>query len=218
MNTCEWRKTHIFPENYLVSENGEVYSVSSDKILRPNTDKYGYKYYTLCVNGARKSVKEHRLVALAFIENPENKPAIDHINGIKTDNRACNLQWVTNKENTHNPVTMPKLIKESMKRIPSMCNESAKRNFGRKPVKIVYKDGNTVVYPSLKVASQEIGKNYSKLSEVINGKRKQYKEFAALWASEIEEFPMAVTRRHFGEDEWHDIEIFEKWAQEEEGL
>ena len=40
----------------------------------------------------------------------------------------------------------------------------------------------------------------------------------ALWASEIEEFPMAVTRRHFGEDEWHDIEIFEKWAQEEEGL
>lgn len=40
----------------------------------------------------------------------------------------------------------------------------------------------------------------------------------ALWASEIEEFPMAVTRRHFGEDEWHDIEIFEKWAQEEDGL
>ena len=40
----------------------------------------------------------------------------------------------------------------------------------------------------------------------------------ALWASEIEEFPMAVTRRHFGEDEWHDIEILEKWAQEEEGL
>ena len=40
----------------------------------------------------------------------------------------------------------------------------------------------------------------------------------ALWASEIEEFPMAVTRRYFGEDEWHDIEIFEKWAQEEEGL
>ena len=63
----------------------------------------------------------HRMVAEVFIPNPENKPCVDHINGNKLDNRACNLRWVTYKENMNNPLTVIQQI-ESHKNINKGIN------------------------------------------------------------------------------------------------
>jgi hypothetical protein len=181
MNTCKWKEAIQFPNEYLVSEDGKVFSKRNRKILKPATDKYGYFYYVLCVKGKRKTVKAHRLVAETFIPNQNNKPAVDHIDGNKTNNAVSNLRWVTNKENTHNPATMPNLIKAAKKKIPIMYQKSKEKNFGRKCVRIIYQDGTVSIFPSVKTASEATGKNYTKLSMILNGKRKQDKRFIAIW-------------------------------------
>lgn len=179
-NICEWRKSPIFPSHYEVSSNGDVRN-NNGKVLKPTTDKDGYRYYVLCVNGTRKTVKAHRLVAMAYIENKENKPSIDHINGIKTDNRVENLRWVTNKENTNNPLTLKKVVDRCMDRIDILKQKAIENNYGRKSVLIEWNNGDCKTFSSLKEASIALGENYSKLSERANGKRPQKKTFKISW-------------------------------------
>ena len=61
--------------------------------------KNGYMFVIIFYNGTRKNSYVHRLVAEKYIPNPENKKQVNHINGDKFDNRVCNLEWVTCKEN-----------------------------------------------------------------------------------------------------------------------
>ena len=70
------------------------------KTLKAHKDKYGYPTVTLCKEGKRTQRTIHSLVADAFVTGKKEGLQIDHINGIKTDNRAVNLEWVTPKENT----------------------------------------------------------------------------------------------------------------------
>ena len=93
-----------FP-NYIITDTGDVYSCNymhTGKVhkLATHTDKDGYLRCLLYSNGRRKLYGIHRLVAEAFIQNPDNKPVINHKNGIKTDNRVKNLEFCTVSENT----------------------------------------------------------------------------------------------------------------------
>ena len=70
-----------------------------EKVLKPSIDKHNYKFVVLTRNRIRKTIKVHRLIAENFIENTNNKPLINHIDGNKLNNNINNLEWVTNSEN-----------------------------------------------------------------------------------------------------------------------
>lgn len=107
-----WKRLDIKGfESYLISSYGRIKSLKlgKEKILKQSLTTEGYPYVCLTKNGGgQEKHKIHRLVAKMFIENVENKPYVDHINTIRTDNRVENLRWVTPKENNLNPLTMDK--------------------------------------------------------------------------------------------------------------
>lgn len=100
-NTHEtWKSIDDFPK-YQVSDQGRIKNIQTDRIFTGSKDAFGYMHVRL-VNpyGGITLKKVHRLVAEAFLPNPESKPIIDHIDGDKTNNALSNLRWVTYSENS----------------------------------------------------------------------------------------------------------------------
>jgi hypothetical protein len=86
-------------DNYEISNLGNIRNVIRNKIIKGRNTPKGYLKVILSFNGIRKSYSIHRLVALAFIPNLENKPQVNHIDGDKKNNYIDNLEWATNGEN-----------------------------------------------------------------------------------------------------------------------
>ena len=88
-------------ENYMVDENGNILNWKTQIFKKPTSNNRGkgYLYVDLYNNGKHKRVYIHRLVAQAFIPNPENKPYINHIDGNPRNNNVKNLEWCTPLEN-----------------------------------------------------------------------------------------------------------------------
>ena len=89
-------------EDYFIDPDGNVYSKKTNKILKgtEHNGKQPYLYVTLRNNGKSKKIFIHRLVAITFLENPDNKEQVNHIDGNIHNNVVCNLEWCTNAENT----------------------------------------------------------------------------------------------------------------------
>jgi len=119
MKITEWKSIEGFEGLYEVSDFGEVRNARTLKVLKTRNDKDGYQLVTLWKGSpvAKYDRKVHRLVAQAFLVNQESKPTVNHLNGVRNDNRLVNLEWATVSENvkhsyqvSNRPVSNPKPI------------------------------------------------------------------------------------------------------------
>ena len=159
----KWKNIEGF-KSYQISDTGLVKSLpkrgnkSNFLILKESDNGKGYKKVGLNEDGKFKQFYIHRLVAKAFIPNPENKKTVNHKNGIKHDNRVENLEWNTYSENNFHSVNV--LKRKSTKNNPKVCKPAAKLD----------DDGNVLeIYPSTREADRANGING--VFRVCKGKR-----------------------------------------------
>lgn len=159
-----------FP-NYRISPDGTVWSnqkkgtsqeVSDTwKQLKPVLDKgVGYFLVTLCLNGKRKNQFIHRLLAQAYIPNPDNKAHVNHIDADKTNNVLSNLEWATPQENSSHAARLG-LYQPSI--------DSTRRDV----IQLDMQTGNTLQhYPSLHEAERQTGIAWQNIWKVCDGRRR----------------------------------------------
>lgn len=151
-----WKEIEGF-EGYQISSFGNLKSKKlnkKEKILKHRIDKYGYNKFSIWKNNKQYYFLAHRLVAIAFIENKENKKQINHINGIKNDNRIENLEWNSRSENMLHSY------------------EILKRNKKHREV-IRYNNIEKKTYNSIKEAATDNNVTRPSISQCLSGRSKK---------------------------------------------
>ena len=87
-------------ENYWIFDNGDVYNENTKQVLKGSIGEHGYRYYRLSKDNKKKMFYGHRLVAEAFLDNPNDLPVVNHKDGNKLNNNVDNLEWVSYSDNT----------------------------------------------------------------------------------------------------------------------
>jgi hypothetical protein len=142
-------------EKYLISKNGDIYIKDTMQKMKLSLSSNGYLRIGLTKNNKKTIFLVHRLVALAYLKNTDNKVQVNHINGIKHDNRLENLEWSTREEN------MQHAYKNGLM-----------KGFYDCAYKIVLDKENGIFYESVKEASYLLKINYSTLRSMLQGYRK----------------------------------------------
>lgn len=106
MNKEIWKNINFLNNYYQISNKGNIRHIKSKRIniLKPHKDKNGYLIISLYINKKFQTFKLHRLVAQAFIPNPDNLPQVNHKDGNKLNNCVNNLEWCTCRENINHAV------------------------------------------------------------------------------------------------------------------
>ncbi len=157
-----WKNIKGYGGIYQVSDEGEVRSLNYRntgrvQVLKPNKNNCGYLLVTLYKNGKRKSFSVHRLVAEAFLPNPDNLPEINHKDENKANNCASNLEWCDRKYNAN---------------FGTGIERSAKNHL--KPVKQFDLRGNFIQdFPSIIEVQRKLGYNQSYISAACSGRFNQ---------------------------------------------
>ena len=164
-----WRAVPNFEGIYEVSNYGNVKTLRKNKIMSFSINKKGYCSISLSKDKIETNHNIHRLVAKAFILNIENKLQVNHINGIKSDNRVENLEWCTPKENIKHAWDNG-LSKSNFKIYRKPFNKKTKTVFFYLNSKIVIDLNTGVFYDSISEASKTLGIKYQTLvSRVRSG-------------------------------------------------
>lgn len=182
-----WKKVKEFPE-YEVSNTGKVRSwktvskYGAPCMLKPGTDKNGYLYVVLRKNGKANNMLVHRLVAIAFIDNKNNKPVVNHIDGNKKNNCVNNLEWCTVKENN----------------IHAWKTGLQKPHGPEKPIRII-ETGE--IFKSLTDCAKHINGNPACINLCCNGKRQHHRGYTFEMVGDINLYPeqlKAIDKMHNG--------------------
>lgn len=159
-----WRDVIGYEGLYQVSNYGRVKSLNyhggkKEKVLKPGKDRCGYLYVVLCKEGSHKKYKVHRLVAQAFIPNPNNYPCVNHKDENKTNNCVDNLEWCTYKYNTNYGTCIERSANSRIndKRSKPVLQYSLEGNFIKK-------------WPSGREIQRQLGFNQGGISNCCLGK------------------------------------------------
>lgn len=144
---------------YEIEEDGTLYGYRGRKMAN-TLGNHGYVYNTLSTEQGRKNFLRHRLVALAFIENTENKAEINHLNEDKTNNHVENLEWSTRAENINHGTGTERSTQSRSKPVIGTC----------------IKTGKKIEFPSTNEAGRQ-GFDQGDISRCCNGKQKTSKGF-----------------------------------------
>ena len=104
-------------EKYEVSNLGKVRNIKSGRVLKTSLNNNGYLRLFLCENNKRKHLYLHRIIATAFIDNPDEKPCVNHIDENKLNNDLSNLEWCTVRENLIHGTRMKRIAEKHFKKV-----------------------------------------------------------------------------------------------------
>lgn len=169
----EWREVPGTKGRILVSNEGRVKSLLRDgRILKSSPSPKGYLKINITLDRKKHGFVVHREVAKAFVPNPDNKPQVNHINGVKTDNRAANLEWVTNMENAHHAIENGLWDNVFL---------AARKATEKQRKAVIGTRGNeTKFFRSVKEAEDYVGSRH--ISAVLSGKRQHAKGWSFTYA------------------------------------
>ena len=170
---------------YWITSSGKV--ISEERLdrfnrrhggeIKPLLSGGGYHFVNLYLNGKHYQRKIHRLVAEAFIPNPDNKREVDHIDNNKSNNDVSNLRWVTHKENQNNEITRAKMLVDTSKYVSQKGSDNP---FSRR-VKMYSLRGEYIrAFDSLAEAGAFVGVGAQQIGRVCSGKR--FSSGGYLWA------------------------------------
>lgn len=191
-------KTHFNFPSYYITTDGDIISKKTGRKMTPIITSKGYqKVFLINASGIRKERFVHRLVAECFIPHTdERKDQVNHINGVKSDNRVSNLEWVTNTEN------MSHVVKNDYMRVRKVFVRQMDLN------------GNFIaIYNSISEASKLTGADESTISKCCRGKRNSAKGYKwAFVSSEIESAIRSdVALDNVGEKPFSQCDEFERF-------
>ena len=155
-------------KRYVIKKGNKPVGWTEFREVKPKPNaRSGYLQVNL--NGIRFPKLVHRLVAKAFIPNPENKPTVDHINGNKLDNRVVNLRWLSHKENCNNPNTKYKSIYSGSHRIWTDIQGFNPETNQRTPIFTNRREATNWMTPEGKNINSEILRTYLNKEAVYRG-------------------------------------------------